>query len=97
MSENTLLWELMEMEAVERYYLDRPKEGVRAELPGIIITNAMFRAPDAKNLEHFTVWFGRGIAHWNCKNMTKARAKVQEILKTANKPIVPRVRKRGED
>lgn len=93
------LWDLMEMEAVERYYLDRPEEGVRAEKPGIIITTGMFRAPDAKNQEHFTVWFGQGIAHWNFKCLPHAQAKVKQILSTAHTKtrILPRIRKRNEE
>jgi hypothetical protein len=95
----TVLWELMEMEAVERYFLDRPEEGVRTERPGIIITTGMFRSPDAKNQEHFTVWFGQGIAHWNFKCLSHAQAKVKEILSTsrAKTPIFLRVRKRGDE
>jgi hypothetical protein len=95
----TILWELMAMEAVERYYLDRPEEGVRAEKPGIIITTGIFRALDAKNQEHFTVWFGQGIGHWNFKCLSHAQEKVKEILATAHSrtPICPRIRKRGEE
>jgi hypothetical protein len=88
----------MEMEAVERYYLDRPYEGIRAEKPGIIITTGMFRAPDAKNQEHFTVWFGQGIGHWNFKSIPKAQEKVKEILSKAHTrtSIHVRIRKRGD-
>jgi len=87
-----VLWELMEMEAKERYYLDRA--GYKAEKPGIIISTGLFRGPDAKNTEFYTVWFGQGIAHWNFKSLTKAREKVQEILATTNVPIRVRVEKR---
>ena len=89
---SNILWDLMEMEARERYYLDR--EGFRAEKPGIIISTGVFRAPDAKKTEFYTVWFGQGTAHWNFTSLKKARAKVQEILATANVPIKVRVEAR---
>ena len=83
-----ILWELMEMEAKERYFLDR--EGFKAERAGILITTGPFRGPDAKSNEWYTVWFGT-IAHWNFSSMKKAREKVQEILSKAVVPITPRV------
>ena len=88
-----VLWELMEMEAVEKYYIDRPLR-FRAELPGIFISSGMFRSPDAKRTENYTVWFGRGIAHWNFTSLRKARIKAKEILDTANVPIKVRVEAR---
>lgn len=78
--ENNLLWDLMEVEA-EKYFIND------ATLPGIIIASGPFTAPDAKRYEFATVYFGRGIAHWNFKNKAQARLKVKEILTTANKRI----------
>lgn len=89
------LWELMEMEAVERYFIDR--EGFRAEGPGVIITSGIWRAPDCKSTEFYTVWFGQGIGHWNFTNLKCARGKVKEILATAKVSIEVRVEKRGEE
>ena len=86
-----ILWELMEMEAKERYFLDR--KGFKAERAGIIISMGVFTAPDAKPNEFYTVWFGT-IAHWNFKSLKKAREKVQEILSKAVVPITPRVETR---
>lgn len=86
---SNILWELMEMEARERYYLDRT--GFRAKKPGIIISSGVFRSPDAKSNEYYTVWFGQGLAHWNFKSLKKAREKVKEILATAKMPIKLRV------
>jgi hypothetical protein len=82
----------MESEAVEAYYLDR--KGFEAERPGVIITDGMFLSPDAKKGEHFTVWFGQGIGHWNFKTLKDAQAKVAEILSKSREPITPRIVKR---
>ena len=82
-----MVWELMEMEAVEKYYLNRPDEGFYAEKPGILIVTGPFVAPDAKRCEFFTVWFGQDIGHWNFRTLPQARAKVREILAAANRPL----------
>lgn len=94
MNREELLWDLMEMEAKERYYLDRPQDGIRAEKAGILISTGVFRAPDAKSSEFYTVWFST-IAHWNFKSLKKAREKVQEILSKATVPIKARIEHRG--
>lgn len=85
-----VLWELMEMEAKEQYYIDN------ATIPAIIISTGLWTDPRAKRSEYYTVWFGRGLASWNFKTLKAAREKVQEILATATKPIQIRVEKGGE-
>lgn len=79
------LWDLMEMEAVEKYYINS------AEKPGITINTGFMRAPNAKPNENYTVYFGSGIAHYNFKSLKKARQKAEEILNTAKKPLKVRV------
>jgi len=78
-----ILWELMEMEAIEKCYLYKAVEQTYADLPAIIISTGPFVSPDAKRTEFFTVWFGQGIAHYNFKHLVAAENKVKEILATA--------------
>ena len=94
-----IIWDIMEMEAVERYYLDRPQENFRAKKPAIIITTGMFKAPNAKNRDRCTVWFGQGLGYWNFKSFSKAREKVREIVSKSQTetPIRIRIERRGEN
>lgn len=85
MSENAVLWELMEMEAVEKCYLYNEQEERYADLPAIIISSGPFVSPDAKTLEFFTVWFGQGIEHYNFKHLTDAERRMKAILATSKK------------
>ena len=71
----------MEMEAKRAYFIDD------AEKPAAIISTSIFVAPDAKKGEWCSVYFGQGIQHWNTKTLKQAEAKVEEIFKTAKKPI----------
>lgn len=78
-----VLWELMEMEAVESCYLFNEHEGKYAEKPAIIISSGPFVSPDAKRTEFYTVWLGQGIAHYNFKWLPLAEQKLKDILATA--------------
>jgi hypothetical protein len=84
-SQQELLWEIMESEAVRRYIIGD------ATKSGILICNGPFTAPDAKRSEFYTVYFGNGIAHWNFKNLKLAEAKAEEILSTAKETVSVRV------
>jgi len=78
-----ILWEIMDMEAVEKCYLYKSAEEKYAEKPAIIISSGPFVSPDAKRREFYTVWFGQGIAHYNVNNLAQADRKLREILSTA--------------
>jgi hypothetical protein len=73
MSESAL-WEIVEMEAIEKYYIGN------ATKPAITINTGITASPDAKRGCWYTVYFGNGIAHYNCKNHKQARLKAEEIL-----------------
>jgi len=85
MATNTLLWEIMESEAIKSYYI----EGAQA--PAIIICSGSFVAPDAKRGEWFTTYFWQGIDHQNTKNLKQAEEKAKEILGTTKRAIIVRV------
>jgi len=80
-----ILWETMEMEAVEKCYLYNEEQGKYAESPAIIISSGPFVSPDAKKTEFFTVWFGQGIAHYNYKHLIDAERQMKAILSTSEK------------
>lgn len=84
-----ILFELMESNALEKYYIDNAKS------PGITIQCGVFTAPDAKKGQHYTVYFGNAIGHWNFSNLNKARAKAEEILAKAVYPITVTVKHRN--
>jgi hypothetical protein len=74
------LWDIVELEAVEKYYIWSDKEKRFAEKPAITINTGFTLAPDAKAIENYTVYFGEGLGHWNFKSIKKAHVKIGEIL-----------------
>jgi len=90
-----VLWELMEMEAVEKCYLYNEQESKYAEKPAIIISSGPFVSPDAKKLEFYTVWFGQGIAHYNFKHLTDAERQMKAILSTSTKHRLAKIEHRN--
>lgn len=94
-----ILWELMEMEAIEKYYLYKEATehefGKYADRPAIIISTGPFVSPDARRTEFYTVWFGQGIAHYNFKNLADAENKVKEILATARTEVQAKIEYRN--
>lgn len=86
MADNAL-WEILEAEAEYSYYLWKPTETRFADKPAVIISMGFGLSPDHKRSEHATVWFGRGIEHWNCKNLKQATIKAEEILTKYPHPI----------
>ena len=94
-----VLWELMEMEAVEKCYLYKEATehefGKYADKPAIIISSGPFVSPDAKRTEFFTVWFGQGIAYYNFKNLVSAEKKLKEILASAKAGMQAKIEHRN--
>ena len=90
-----VLWELMELEAVEKCYIYREDEQCYAELPAMLIASGPFVAPDAKRNEFYTLWFGQGMKHYNSRTLVKAERKMKEILSTAKRSIQIKVEHRN--
>jgi hypothetical protein len=91
-----LLFEIMESEATDRYFFDRPLELFQASKPAVIITTGPFVAPDAKKNEFYTVWFD-GLEHWNFKGHRLAVTFVEKsiLLKLPSRVTVRRERRNG--
>jgi hypothetical protein len=73
-----LLFDVMEVEADVRVYADRPGEGFTAERAAIIIASGPWNYP-AKGAR-YTLYFGRGLAHWTFKTFRDASRKALEIM-----------------
>lgn len=85
MSEQAL-WDIVEMEAIEKYYLWKDSEHRFAEKPAITLNTGF----TAVGKERYTLYFGNGIAHWNFTSVPKAHLKVGEILKGKKAKVVTR-------
>ena len=69
---DSALWDIVELEAVEKYYIWSDKEKRFAEKPAITINTGFTLAPDAKANENYTVYFGEGLGHWSFKSIKKS-------------------------
>lgn len=85
------LWELIESEAERKYYIDD------RNVAAITINTGTFIAPDAKNREWYTLYFGQGIAHYNFTSLKKAETKALEILNSSKKSIKVTVKDRHKN
>ena len=74
------LFDVLEGEAEDKYFLWKDNESRWAEMPAIIIGSGPF----AKlGLHSYTVYFGRGLADWTFKTHHEAEAKALEVLESA--------------
>ena len=85
MSEQAL-WDIVEMEAIEKYYLWKDSEHRFAEKPAITLNSGF----TAVGKERYTLYFGNGLGHWNFTSVMKAHRKVGELLKGRKAKVVTR-------
>ena len=84
MLSNTL-FDLLESEADDKYYLPSIEGEGWSELPALIICSG----PYAKlGVTSWTVYMGRGLADWTFKTQKQAQAKVMEVISKSKKPIL---------
>jgi len=89
-SEN-ILWDLIESEADEKYYLDRYEEN--AELAAIMVLGPYSPFSESGS---WVVYFGDGIAKWKFRTHKEADAKVMEIIRSTKSEVwVRKVEKNG--
>lgn len=81
------LFDLVESEAIEKYYLWNEREQRYAVKP-VITINRGFTAAKSTQQKPFTLYFGAGIEYWNFKNIKQAHLKVGEILKGRKAKVV---------
>lgn len=83
-----VLFELVESEALEKYYLWSEEKQAYAKKAAITINTGFTTDPNAKSNERYTLYFGSGIAHFNFSNIKKAHVKVGEIFKGKKAKVV---------
>jgi hypothetical protein len=74
-----LLFDLIENEADVKIFIDRPKEGLRAEKAAIIIASGFWNYP-GKEEARYTLYFGRGISFWTFRTFREAAIKALEMM-----------------
>jgi hypothetical protein len=80
------LWDIVEMEAIEKYYLWKDSEQKFAEKPAITLNTGF----TSVGKERYTLYFGNGLGHWGFTSVPKAHLKVGEILKGKKAKVVDR-------
>lgn len=71
------LFDVLELEAVDKYYLYKEDSKDFAKIPAFIICTGYFAKEGTSS---FTVYMGRGIADWTFKRYSNAKAKVLEAI-----------------
>ena len=81
-----ILWDLVESEADEKYFLDTYKKD--AELPAILVIGPY--SPFSFG-SRWTVFLGRGIGHWFFRSKKGAIEQVMKIIRSAKFKVYPRM------
>jgi hypothetical protein len=79
------LFDLLESEADDKYYLPNVEKEGWLEKPAFIICSGMYAKLGTSS---WTVYMGRGLADWTFRTQKQARTKVIEVISKAKKPIL---------
>lgn len=75
------LFDILESEAIDKYYLYKHDIKGFANSPAFIICTGYFAKAGTRS---YTVYMGRGIADWTFKRYSDAKAKVLEAINKSN-------------
>jgi hypothetical protein len=75
------LFDVLELEAIDKYYLYKDDIKDFAKSPAFIICTGYFAKMGKSS---YTVYMGRGIADWTFKRYSDAKAKVLEAISKSN-------------